>query len=62
MAQPTVSSTADPLTIPARRSWEDPCLTLERDLEARAQGGPDTQGMLGPLNISGSECLATPTP
>jgi hypothetical protein len=46
--------------------WEDPSLTMERELMARAQDGPgdslSNQGFMGPLNISGAECLATPTP
>ena len=36
--------------------WEDPCITLERDLDVRAQGGPPDPGgfrsgpgYLGPL-------------
>ena len=45
--------------------WEDPCITLERDLEVRAQGGPgdsfSNPGMLGPLNASGDACI-TPVP
>ena len=35
--------------------WEDPCITLERDLEARAQGGPPNSqfapsGVLGTMS------------
>jgi len=40
-------------------SWEDPSIVLERDLIARAQGGPPgneepwaPRGMLGVLNVS----------
>lgn len=44
--------------------WEDPCITLERDLEVRAQGGPSDplspQGMLGPFNASGDACITPP--
>jgi hypothetical protein len=61
MATPTNFNPSDRLVSPAKAEWEDPAVTLERDLEVRAQenppgAGPD-QGFLGPLNSSG-----TPTP
>jgi hypothetical protein len=43
--------------------WEDPCITLERELEARAQGGsPDSQSeLLGILGPMGNQELGTCT-
>lgn len=65
MPTPTIAPLVDPLARPAKAVWEDPALTLERALQARAQGGPPTggppeagpdRGFLGPL--SGSPPLA----
>ena len=62
MAMPTSLSTSESLTLSAKMQWEDPCLTLERALEAKAQGGPPgggppeggfDRGFLGPLSASG---------
>jgi len=54
----------EPSMLLPKLTWEDPCLTLERVLEAKAQGGPpnDTvpwqfSGYLGPLGTSGGVCL-----
>jgi hypothetical protein len=34
--------------------WEDPCITLERDLEARAQGGsPGSESYFAPSGVLG---------
>jgi len=63
MAMPTILSIPDPRTLSAKTLWEDPCITLERILEVKAQGGPpgeggpnlgDNRGFLGPLNVSAS--------
>lgn len=63
MPEPITSTAYDQPTPSAKRFWEDPCITLERDLELRAQGGPPGSGpdapwrppgMLGPLNTSGN--------
>lgn len=50
-----------PTPASARRRWEEPCILLERPLEASAQAGPprgaaagDMFGFLGPLNASGT--------
>lgn len=60
MAMSTTLSTA-PDVLSAKNVWEDPCVTLERALEVRAQGGPPaggppesgpSLGFLGPLNGS----------
>lgn len=58
MATLTPSNPSDRLALPAKAEWEDPAVTLERDLEVRAQenppgSGPD-RGFLGPLNTSGT--------
>lgn len=61
MPTPTVVTPIDPLVLPAKAIWEDPALTLERDLHVRAQGGPPTggpsqfgpnSGFVGPLSGS----------
>lgn len=66
MATPTNLNPSDRLVLSAKLEWEDPAITLERDLEVRAQGGPgdsySPQGVLGPFNQSGDQCMATPTP
>ncbi len=49
----------NPLSATApKETWEDPCITLERDLEARAQVAPPNpqnqfapHGVLGPLSV-----------
>jgi hypothetical protein len=59
MSNPTIVISGDqPATI-SKMLWEDPCITLERDLEVRAQGGPPNfgpqgipNGSLRPLNAS----------
>ncbi len=58
-ASPVKQRSADP----AKGLWEDPCITLERDLEARAQGGPPNpenqfapRGVLGPLSAPDQNC------
>lgn len=68
MAMSTSLPVSDPSALPAKKVWEDPCLTLERTLELRAQGGPfpgrppeggPYPGFLGPLGASGGlgQCL-----
>jgi hypothetical protein len=60
MSNPTIVISGDqPATI-SKMLWEDPCITLERDLEVLAQGGPPGEqpqwapkGFLGPLSVSG---------
>ena len=55
---------SDRLALPAKAAWEDPAISLERDLEVRAQdgsGGFSSQGGLGPFNQSGDACI-TPVP
>jgi hypothetical protein len=54
MQTSTTTNQSDRLVLPAKAEWEDPAVTLERDLEARAQdGAPDSQpsllGILGPM-------------
>lgn len=65
MATPTNLNPSDRLVLSAKLEWEDPAITLERDLEVRAQGGPgdsfSPQGGLGPFNASGDACI-TPVP
>ncbi len=60
------SISSQPAVSEGKNLWEDPCITLERDLEVRAQGGPSDplspQGMMGPFNTSGDQCIATATP
>lgn len=62
MLTSTIADLIDPLALPAKAVWEDPDITLERDLEVRAQGGPpiggppelgSNRGFLGPLSASG---------
>ncbi len=62
MAMPTTLSAPVFHTLPAKKYWEDPCCTLERALEVKAQGGPPgggppesgfDRGFLGPLSASG---------
>lgn len=61
-----VASGVQPTTL-SKMIWEDPCITLERDLEVRAQGGPPgdqpqwaPRGVLGPLSVSGGICPPPP--
>lgn len=65
MSTLTTAHLIDPLGPSAKAEWEDPAITLERDLEVRAQGGPgdsfSPQGGLGPFNASGDACI-TPVP
>lgn len=54
MQTSTITNQSDRPVRPAKAEWEDPAISLERDLEARAQGGPtDSQwaplGILGPM-------------
>jgi hypothetical protein len=64
MQTSTTTNQSDRLALPAKAEWEDPAITLERDLEARAQDGPtDSQfaplGILGPMsNQLPSECFS----
>ena len=59
----TISSYSDQLLSPAKSLWEDPLITVERNLEASAQGGPPGNGpveqwggpgSLAPFATSGS--------
>lgn len=56
MAISTPSNPSDRLALPAKAEWEDPAVTLERDLEVRAQENPPRAGsdlgVLGPLSLS----------
>ncbi len=61
MAMSTSLSVSELPTSPVKGLWEDPCITLERALEVRAQGGPPAGGppqsgpnlgFVGPLNGS----------
>jgi hypothetical protein len=52
MQTSTTTNQSDRLALPAKAEWEDPAITLERDLEARAQGGP-TDSQFAPLGILG---------
>ena len=63
MQNSTISSYSDQVSLPAKSLWEDPFITLERDLEVSAQGGPPgggpakpwaAPGFLGPLGTSGT--------
>jgi hypothetical protein len=58
MVSSSQSSTMIQPAIAPKKTWEDPCILLERDLETQAQGGPPpngapwTQGgFLGPLGV-----------
>jgi hypothetical protein len=62
MSVSSFSSLSDLSTSFAKKTWEDPCFTVERMLEVSAQGRPPTggapefrpfQGFLGPLSTSG---------
>lgn len=58
-----LSSNDNHLVAAPKGLWEDPCITLERDLEVRAQSGPpDSQftprGVLGPMaNLNPGQCF-----
>ena len=56
----------DAFAAQAKALWEDPAITLERDLEVRAQEGPggsfSPQGVLGPFNVSGDDCARSRPP
>lgn len=61
MQTSTTANLIDPLAPPAKAIWEDPALTLERDLQVRAQEGPPAggppqigpnRGFIGPLSGS----------
>lgn len=61
MSSSNSAASMDPLAFPAKAPWEDPAITLERRLDARAQTGPPTggpptmgadYGFLGPLGLS----------
>ncbi len=58
------STYSNATVVAAKISWEDPCLVVERDLFARAQGGPSDseqpwspQYLLAPMGLSST---ATP--
>ena len=62
MPTSTISSYSDQHPLPAKSPWEDPFITVERELEVSAQGGPpgggparpgSAPGFLGPLGTSG---------
>jgi len=60
MSNPTIEYFGDQPTVNSKMAWEEPCITLERDLEVRAQGGPPgdqpqwaPRGFLAPLGTSG---------
>jgi hypothetical protein len=62
MQTSTTTNQSDRLVLPAKAEWEDPAITLERDLEARAQDGPTDSllGILGPMaNPDPSNCPST---
>jgi hypothetical protein len=52
MLDSTIAISGDQAAGLSKLSWEDPCITLERDLEVRAQSRPPTGGApeFGPLN------------
>lgn len=55
MSTNLIISSLDQPTTQVKKLWEDPCITLERELEARAQDGPPDglapwqRGIVGPL-------------
>ena len=58
MLTSTTANRNDQLAPPAKAEWEDPAITLERELEVRAQGGPSgnsgpVPGAIGPFGDSG---------
>ena len=64
MQTSTIASYSDQLPASTKHLWEDPCITVERDLEVSAQGGPPpsdapglgpNRGFLGPLSTSGAK-------
>lgn len=62
MSVSSISSLSDLSTSSVKKTWEDPCFTVERALEVSAQSRPPTSGapefrpfqsFLGPLSTSG---------
>lgn len=59
-----VTSTTNPSDqsmLPAKVAWEAPAITVERELEVRAQGGPSggngsLPGAIGPFGLSQEGC------
>lgn len=58
MPTSTTVNSIDQFALLAKAEWEDPAITLERNLEVRAQEGPtgdswSSLGALSPFSLSG---------